>query len=132
MSTTIEGPKVSEFECGIRMTVWPAFTYIECTDLESPIRIDEGMTVQSKKVPGVAVPFPARNYDELHKHFRVIEHEDGRVSAVALPVTISDTPEMHTSLAAARIGARVEFKGRVFRLREAPNRNLDLVPEDAS
>ena len=122
-------PMISEAH-GVRMIVWPAFTYVEHIDPEAPICIDEGARHLGKAVPGVAVPFKTRRGDEVHKHFGICEGDEGQPLAYGKATSVTAAPSEHVSLAAAHVGHLVEYKGRRYRIRATSNDNIALDPVD--
>lgn len=122
-------PTITNFSNGFRLIDWPAFTYIESTNPDVAICIDEGGRHLGQPVPGVAIPFPTRRYGEMHKHFGICEDEGGNPLAYGKGATISNMQSEKYTLAAARIGGIITYKGKRYAIRETANQNIafDLI-----
>ena len=79
--------------------------------------------------PGVAIPFPTRRYGELHKHFGISDDENGNPVAYARAMSVTAGTRAKETLAAARIGGTVIYKGKRYTIRLTANHNiaLDLI-----
>lgn len=121
-------PTITDLENNWQIVDWPAFTYIQSTDPEQAIIVDGGARHLGEKTPGVAVPFPTTRYGELHKHFGIGEDEAGNVYAYGKAVSVTSTHGPKQTLAAARIGSLVNFRGKTYRIRQTPNKNIALDP----
>ena len=120
-------PTITNIGNGYEIIDWPAFTYLQATD-DAVICIDKGGRHLGEAVPGVAVPFATRNHGELHKHFGICEDKDGTVLAYAKGAMITSQARAKETLAAARIGSRVQYKGKVYAIRKTANDNIALDP----
>lgn len=109
----------------IRMTTWPAFTYIERVD-GSPISVDKGGRHLGEPSHGVAVPFPTRRHGELHKHFGICDTDEGP-KAYGKAVSLTSQQRPHDFLASARIGGLILYRGKQYRIERAPNDNITLL-----
>lgn len=110
-----------------RVVEWPACSYIEATG-DTPVTIDNGGRHLGEPCPGVAVPFPTIRHGELHKHFGIVESGDGSPMAYGKGAVLTAESQPHEYLSAAKIGAKVSYKGNVYTIRETANQNIALEP----
>lgn len=116
--------KITEFD-NVRIIAWPAFTYIERTDDEA-ICVDQGGEHLGEPTPGISIPFPTQRYGDQHRNFGICEDENGFPLAYGKGATITSEKSAHRTLAAARIGGKILYKGKTYIVSEASNKNIEF------
>ena len=119
---------------GIKLIIWPAFTYVQRTD-NKPVHLPDNAGHHSGdfgKSFILAVPFPragpGREGQFIHKHFMFSE-DKGELTPFGCAVSISDGPAFSKAekvILAAELGQVVTWRNEEYTVVRAPNNNIRL------